>query len=71
MGLLYINQVKQLGYRLVNWIVFLIFLEALTGILMYYADIPLGTQSVHLMAGALLFGMQYYLWLQSRKVKKS
>ncbi|WP_026775505.1 heme A synthase [Polaribacter sp. Hel_I_88] len=66
-GLFYINQVKNLGYKLVNWIVFLIFLETITGILMYYAEIPLGTQAVHLLAGAILFGLQYYLWLQSRK----
>ena len=66
-GLFYINQVKKLGYKLINWIVFLIFLEAITGILMYYAEIPIVTQAIHLMAGALLFGMQFYLWLQSRK----
>ena len=68
-GLFYLNQVKKLGYKLINWIVFLIFLEAITGILMYYAEIPIGTQAVHLMAGALLFGLQFYLWLESRHVK--
>ncbi|RCS28384.1 heme A synthase [Polaribacter sp. WD7] len=67
LGLFYINQTKNLGYKLVNWIVFLLFLETITGILMYYAEIPFGTQSIHLMAGALLFGFQFYLWLQSRK----
>ncbi|QNM85371.1 COX15/CtaA family protein [Polaribacter pectinis] len=67
LGLFYINQIKNLGYKLVNWIVFLIFLETITGILMYYADIPLGTQAIHLLAGAILFGLQFYLWLQSRK----
>lgn len=67
-GLFYINQVKNLGYKLVNWIVFLIFLEAITGILMYYAEIPIGTQAIHLLAGAFLFGLQFYLWQQSRKV---
>ena len=67
LGLFYINQTKNLGYKLVNWIVFLLFLETVTGILMYYAEIPFGTQSIHLMAGALLFGFQFYLWLQSRK----
>jgi cytochrome c oxidase assembly protein subunit 15 len=66
-GLFYINQIKKLGYKLVNWIVFLIFLETITGILMYYAEFPMGTQAVHLLSGAILFGLQYYLWLQSRK----
>lgn len=68
-GMFYLNQVKDLGYKLVNWIVFLIFLETITGILMYYAEFPLGTQATHLLAGAILFGLQFYLWLQSRKVK--
>ena len=66
-GLFYINQIKGLGYKLVNWILFLIFLETITGILMYYAEIPFGTQAIHLMAGAILFGLQFYLWMQSRK----
>ncbi|TCP28038.1 cytochrome c oxidase assembly protein subunit 15 [Tenacibaculum skagerrakense] len=69
-GMFYLNQVKNLGYKLVNWIVFLIFLETITGILMYYAEFPIGTQAVHLLAGAILFGLQFYLWLQSRKVKQ-
>ena len=71
LGLFYLNQVKNLGYKLVNWIVFLIFLETITGILMYYAEFPLGTQAIHLLSGAVLFGLQFYLWLQSRKTVSS
>ncbi len=67
LGMFYLNQVKSLGYTLVNWIVLLLCIETITGILMYYADFPLGTQAVHLLSGALLFGIQFYLWLQSRK----
>ena len=48
---------------------FLLFLETITGILMYYAEFPMGTQATHLLAGAVLFGLQFYLWLQSRKMK--
>ena len=69
LGLFYLNQIKDLGYKLVNWIVFLIFLEAITGILMYYAEFPIGTQAIHLLSGAFLFGLQFYLWLQSKKLK--
>lgn len=65
-GMFYLNQTKQLGYKLVNWIMALIFLEIITGILMYYAEFPIGTQALHLMAGAILFGLQFYLWMQSR-----
>ena len=68
LGLFYLNQVKNLGYKLVNWVVFLIFLETITGMLMYYAEFPMGTQATHLLSGAVLFGLQFYLWLQSRKV---
>jgi len=71
LGLFYLNQIKRLGYKLINWIVFLIFLEALTGILMYYAEFPIGTQAIHLLSGAVLFGLQFYLWLQSRVVKNT
>jgi cytochrome c oxidase assembly protein subunit 15 len=68
-GLFYLNQMKNLGYKLVNWIVFLIFLETITGILMYYAEFPIGTQAIHLLSGALLFGLQFYLWLQNQYAK--
>ncbi|MCF2874705.1 MULTISPECIES: COX15/CtaA family protein [unclassified Tenacibaculum] len=68
LGMFYLNQIKDLGFKLVNWIVFLIFLETITGILMYYAEFPLGTQAVHLLSGAILFGLQFYLWIQSRRV---
>lgn len=71
LGLFYLNQIKRLGYKLISWIVFLIFLEALTGILMYYAEFPIGTQAIHLLSGAVLFGLQFYLWLQSRVVKNT
>ena len=67
-GLFYINQIKNLGFNLINWVVALIVIEALTGILMYYAEFPLGTQAIHLLSGAVLFGLQFYLWLESRKV---
>jgi cytochrome c oxidase assembly protein subunit 15 len=66
-GLFYLNQLHKLGYKLVNWILALLFLETITGILMYYAEFPLGTQAIHLLSGALLFGVQFYLWMQSRK----
>ena len=69
-GLFYLNQLHKLGYKLVSWILVLLFLETITGILMYYAEFPLGTQAIHLLSGALLFGVQFYLWMQSRKVAK-
>lgn len=70
-ALFYLNQIENLGYKLINWIVLLILLETISGILMYYAEFPLGTQAIHLFAGALMFGLQFYLWLQSRKTTLS
>lgn len=71
LGLFYLNQIKNLGYKLVNWILFLIFLETISGIIMYYGEFPMGTQAIHLLAGSILFGLQFYLLLQTRKsVKK-
>lgn len=68
LGMFYLNQIKGLGYKLVNWILFLLLIETISGILMFYADFPIGTQAVHLLSGSLLFGVQFYLWLQSRKI---
>lgn len=67
-GMFYLNQVKKLGYPLLNWVMILLLAETITGILMYYADFPLGTQAIHLLSGALLFGVQFYLWMQSRRL---
>lgn len=69
-GMFYLNQTRGLGFKLINWVLVLLFLETITGILMYYAEFPIGTQAVHLLSGALLFGVQFYLWLQSRKAKE-
>ena len=65
--LYYLNKKHQLGYKLVHWVLILLFLETISGILMYYAEFPFGTQAVHLLSGAFLFGIQFYLWQQSRK----
>ena len=66
-GLYYLNKKHHLGYKLIHWVLILLFLETISGILMYYAEFPFGTQAVHLLSGAFLFGIQFYLWQQSRK----
>ena len=62
------NKKRNLPFTEVNWIVVLIGVEILTGILMYYVDFPFGSQPLHLVIAALLFGVQFHLYLQSRKV---
>lgn len=68
--LFYLNQIKNLGYKIINWVLIILLIETMTGILMYYAEFPMGTQAVHLLSGAVLFGVQFYLWLQNRKIAK-
>ncbi len=70
LGIFYLDRTNNLGYQLIRWILVLLFMETITGILMYYVEFPIGTQAIHLISGALLFGIQFYLWLQSRKVAK-
>lgn len=66
----YKNETLKLQFKIPKQIIALIAIEALTGILMYYSDFPLGTQAVHLVSGALLFGLQYYLIVNHKALKK-
>ena len=65
----YKNEVTKLEFKIPKWILILLGFEILSGILMYYSDFPFGTQTVHLLSGALLFGLQYYLILQHKSLK--
>ena len=51
-------------------ILFLIGLEILTGILMYYFDFPFSSQPLHLIIAALLFGAQSFFILQLNSKKR-
>jgi cytochrome c oxidase assembly protein subunit 15 len=64
------NETLKLSFRLPKYIIVLLLFEALSGILMYYSDFPFGTQTIHLLSGALLFGAQFYLLLQNASLKK-
>jgi cytochrome c oxidase assembly protein subunit 15 len=61
----------SLGFEKINWVLYLITLEVLTGILMYYIDFPFGSQPLHLVLASLLFGVQFYLVLEALKASKS
>lgn len=63
------NNKLQLGFGKVNWIMWLLGLEILSGMAMYYYDFPFGSQSVHLVVASLLFGVQFYIILESLKSK--
>ncbi len=60
------NRKKDLALNKINWVMVLLLIEVLTGILMYYADFPFGSQPLHLVMAALIFGVQFYLLLETK-----
>lgn len=65
--LFYKNRKLTLGYNKMNWVMLLILLEVISGIVMYYANFPFGSQTIHLVIATILFGVQFYLLLENRK----
>ncbi|AOW20864.1 COX15/CtaA family protein [Urechidicola croceus] len=63
--LYYRNKKLGLNFKRLNWILILLVIEALSGVLMYYVDFPIGTQTIHLLFGVFLFSIQFYLILES------
>lgn len=63
------NRRLHLNHHKVNWILAFLVLEIITGILMYYIHFPFGTQAAHLVLAAIMFGLQFSLLLDSRKMK--
>lgn len=61
----------QLEYPKITWVMALILLEIFSGILMVYIDFPFGSQPIHLLLAALLFGLQFYLVLEATKASKT
>lgn len=60
------NNKLKLGFKKINWVMWLLAIEIFSGILMYWYDFPFGSQSVHLVIASLLFGTQFYLILESK-----
>lgn len=60
----------NLGYPKITWVIALIVMEILSGVLMVYVDFPFGSQPIHMMLAALLFGVQFYLVLEAVKAGK-
>jgi cytochrome c oxidase assembly protein subunit 15 len=57
---------KKLGLTKIYWVLALIGVEILSGIAMYYFDFPFGSQPLHLVLASLLFGLQFYLVLETQ-----
>ena len=64
------NRKLKLGFSKMNWVLGLIGVEIITGVIMYYFDFPFASQPTHLVIASLLFGFQWYLVLESKKIKK-
>ena len=62
--LFYLNKKLSLGYNKVNYVMFFIGIEIVTGILMYYFDFPLLSQPIHLVIATIIFGLQFYILLE-------
>ena len=58
-----------MGLKKINGVVILIAAEIVTGILMYYFDFPFGSQTIHVVIATLLFGVQFYMILESKEKK--
>jgi heme a synthase len=68
--LFFINRSKNLGFGKMNAVMGLIVLEILSGIAIYYFDFLFGSQTVHLVIATLLFGLQFYLCMESAEAKR-
>jgi heme a synthase len=64
------NKKLKHHFQKINWVIALIVLEIITGIAMYYFDFPFASQPIHLVIASLLFGVQWYLILETQKELK-
>jgi cytochrome c oxidase assembly protein subunit 15 len=69
LGIWWLNKTRNLGFKLTNWMMLILFVEILSGISMFYLDFPFLTQPLHLVFAALLFGIQFYILMQSFEAK--
>lgn len=63
------NKKLGLGYNKTMWVLWLLVFEIASGVAMFYLDFPFGMQTLHLVSASLLFGVQYYMILESRRSK--
>jgi cytochrome c oxidase assembly protein subunit 15 len=63
------NRKLNLGFSKMNWAMILLSIEIISGISMYYFHFPFGTQTIHIVLATLLFGVQFYMILESNRKK--
>lgn len=57
----------NLGLNKIKWVLGMLLMEVFSGMLMFYNHFPFGSQTVHLLIASILFGLQYYLILETKK----
>ena len=68
-GLFYFNKKLNLGNNYISYVIVLLFIEALSGVVMFYFDFPFGSQTIHLFIASLIFGFQFFILLQNITIK--
>ncbi|MBT8236418.1 MAG: COX15/CtaA family protein [Bacteroidia bacterium] len=67
----YLIRKLSLGFRKIRWVLGLLLLEIISGIAMNYFEFPFGSQAIHLLMAAFLFGVQFYLFLEVNSSRKA
>jgi cytochrome c oxidase assembly protein subunit 15 len=60
----YYNKKHKHGLSKLNWVLWLVLAEAVTGIAMYYFEFPLLSQPLHMVIASGLFAFQFYVVLE-------
>jgi len=61
------NKKFALGFNKISWVLVLLTIEIASGIAMYNFDFPFASQTIHVVSASLLFGIQFYMILESRR----
>ncbi len=61
----------NLGLTKINWVLSILLIEVISGMAMFYWDFPFMSQTMHLVLASLLFGIQFYLVLESYNADRS
>lgn len=65
------NKQKGLGFNKTSWVLSLLLLIVASGVAMYNFDFPFASQSIHLVVASVVFGLQFYMIMESRRAAKS
>lgn len=57
------NRAIEKPLMLINIMIAVLLAEVFAGVILYYFDLPAFAQPVHMILAAILYGLQFYLWL--------